>query len=150
MKNPAIDLIQIFCSNFKCDIDLTQPPGLNRINSNVGWPSFEDCNYFNNFDSYEKKVKIHELEIFLKISRYSIETFQIVLASKNPPYHLKNAVINHYKKTSIDINFYPDKMIFALLILELIPQDTNQEDSIIKAKNNYLAWLDMAYEKSNK
>jgi hypothetical protein len=136
--------------NFKCDIDLAQPPGLCRINKAVVWPCFEDCSAFDSFDSYEKKIKIHELEIFLKISRYSIETFQIVLASKNPPPHLKNAIVNHYKETSINENFYAEKMIFALHALELIPRDANQDNLINNAKDKYSAWLELAYEKCKK
>ena len=148
MKNPTIDLIQIFCANFQCDIDLTQPPGLPRYITNVVWPDFERCNLFANLESYDKKVKIRELEISLKQSRYSIETIQLVLADKSEVPHLKSAIVGHYMTTSIKDNFHAEKMIIALRALELIPEDIDEDESISNAEKKFCNWLEAANQKS--
>jgi hypothetical protein len=147
MKNPTIDLIQVFCANFRCDIDLTQPPGLLRYINDVKWPSFEECNLFTSLDEYSRKVKIRELEIFLKRSRYSIETLQLVLSGKSSVPHLKKAVLDHYMRTPNKDNFHADKMIVALRALELIPEDINESESIESAEKKYSDWLIAASRK---
>ena len=147
MKNPTIDLIQVFCANFKCDIDLSQPPGLPRYIGDVVWPNFEDCNIFTSLDDYSRKVKVRELEILLKRSRYSIETIQLVLLDKSSVPHLKSAILNHYMATSTKDNFHADKMIIALRALELIPNEINEAESIANAEKKFSEWLLAASQK---
>jgi hypothetical protein len=150
MKNPTIDLIQVFCANFKCDLDLSQPPGLPRYIGEVKWPNFEDFNIFRSLDDYSRKVKIRELEILLKRSRYSIETIQLVLSDRASVPHLKSAILNHYMETSIKDNFHADKMIVALRALELIPEDINEVESIANAEKKFSDWLLAASNKCKK
>jgi hypothetical protein len=147
MKYPDIDLIQVFCSNFKCDIDLKQPPGVNRFIKNVLWPSFEDAEIFSNLNSYDRLIKIQKLEILLKISRYSIETLNIVLGSSDKLPHLELAIREHYSKSEISENFHAKEIIVALKALNLISSDVNDVELIAVAEKKFNKWLADALKK---
>jgi predicted HD phosphohydrolase len=137
MKYPDIDLIQVFCSNFKCDIDLRQPVGTNRYIRDVIWPSFEDAEKFSKLNRFDKLIQIQKLEILLKISRYSIETLNIVLGSSQRFPHLELAVKDHYSKSDISDNFHAKEMILALQVLNLISLDVNEEELIHIAEQKF-------------
>jgi hypothetical protein len=147
MINPSIDLIQVFCANFKCDIDLRLPPGLPRYINTVKWPNLDNCKSFNCLEPYAKKVKIHDFVMCLQKSRYSIETFHLVLSNPTPLMHLQYAIKDHYMKTSIKNNFFAEKMILVLDDLSLLPNDIDRESSILDAEAKYQKWLQSAYEK---
>jgi hypothetical protein len=147
MINPSIDLIQVFCANFKCDIDLRLPPGLPRYINTVKWPDLDNCKSFNGLEPYDKKIKIHDLVMCLKKSRYSIETFHLVLSNPTPLIHLQDAIKNHYMKTPIKINFYAEKMILVLDDLGLLPNDIDRKLSIREAEAKFNKWLQTAFEK---
>jgi hypothetical protein len=147
MKYPDIDLIQVFCSNFKCDIDLRQPVGTNRYIREVSWPSFEDAEKFSKLNRFDKLIKIQKLEILLKISRYSIETLNIVLGSSQRFPHLELAIKDHYSKSEINDNFHAKEMILALQVLNLISLDVNEEELIHIAEQKFKKWLADALKK---
>ena len=149
MKYPDIDLIQVFCSNFKCDIDLRQPVGTNRYIKDVIWPSFEDTEKFAKLNFFDKLIQIQKLEILLKNSRYSIETLNIVLGSPQRFPHLELAIKEHYSKTQIGDNFHAKEMIVALQALNFISLDVNEEELIQVAEKKFNKWLADAEKKCN-
>jgi len=147
MKNISIDLIQIFCSNFKCDIDLRLAPGgPPRYISSVNWPLFEDFNkpQMNN-DSHNLRTRYQKLEILLKNSRYSIETVQLVLSSPNKYPHLENAIKTYYSKNNIKDFFHSDAIVEALQILNLIEINDDSNSQLIEETDmKFLSWLHKA------
>ncbi len=146
-RDPSIDLIQVFCANFPCDIDLGVPPGVNRLKLGVKWPSFDACASFASLESFERLIRTQEMEIHLKCSRYSIETIQLVLSSQAPPAHLVEAILRHYAVHPHKESFRTDHVIRALSELELIPIDADRERLANVAEMKFEQWLRVAIDK---
>ena len=146
-REPSIDLIQVFCANFPCDIDLGMPPGVNRRRPEIKWPSFDACASFTNLEPFERLIRIQEMEIYLTRSRYSIETIQLVLSSQAPAPHLVEAIQKHYAIHGSKDSFRADFVIKALSELELIPLEVDKEALARVAELKFEQWLQMAIEK---
>lgn len=146
-REPSIDLIQVFCANFPCDIDLRMPSGINRLRPGVKWPNFDGCASFANLEPFERLIRTQELEIHLKRSRYSIETIQLVLSSQVPAAHLVEAIQRHYAVHSHKESFRTDHVIRALSELELIPIDADRESLAKVADLKFKQWLSVAIDK---
>lgn len=147
VRAPSVDLIQVFCANFPCDIDLRQPPGVNRLRTSIKWPVFDQCPSFVKLDNFEKLIQIQRLEINLKISRYSLETLQLVLAEEFPPSHLVLAIRNHYSVTPVEEGFYADYIVRALVELSILPTDVDQRILTTTAVTKFGNWLEAAVQK---
>lgn len=147
IREPSIDLIQVFCANFPCDIDLRLPPGVNRRRPEIKWPSFDECASFANLEPFERLIRIQEMEIHLTRSRYSIETIQLVLSSQEPAPHLVEAIQKHYAVHPNQDNFRTDYVIKALSELDLIPIEVERETLANVAELKFERWLLMAIEK---
>jgi hypothetical protein len=146
-REPSIDLIQVFCANFPCDIDLGLPPGVNRLRPEIKWPSFDSCASFASLEPFERLIRTQEMEIYLKRSRYSIETIQLVLSSQVPAAHLVEAVQKHYAVHSYKESFRTDHVVRALSELELIPVDAERERLANIAGLKFEQWLLAAIDK---
>jgi len=146
MKNHSVDPIQIFCMNFKCDIDLRLPPGgPPRYIASVIWPSFEDLCKNKDSSFNDRKIQYQLLEILLKNSRYSIETIQLVLAEPKKYTHLEKAILNYYSKINSDEFFHSEQIIDALKLLQLFEFDNlSREELIDSVKTKLNNWLDKA------
>jgi hypothetical protein len=147
VREPSIDLIQVFCANFPCDIDLGVPPGVNRFRPEVKWPNFDACASFASLEPFERLIRTQEMEIHLKCSRYSIETIQLVLSSRAPAAHLVEAIQRHYAVHSHKESFRTDHVITALSELELIPIDADRESLASVAESKFEQWLRVAIDK---
>jgi len=147
VRAPSVDLIQVFCANFPCDIDLRQPPGVNRFKTSVKWPAFDHCPSFFQLDTFERRVQVQRLEINLKRSRYSLETLQLVLAEEVPPSHLILAIRNHYSVTPVEENFCAEYVVRALVELAILPLDVDQRTLTTTAETKFSNWLDSAIQK---
>lgn len=148
MKPPTVDLIQIFCANFDCDLDLRYPPGVvKRFKSHVRWPNLKSTNLFSDLAEYDRNAQIHRLEIHLKRSRYSVEVMNLVLSSSESLVHLEMAIREHYSKTSIDVSFHPDMIILALKALDMLPSDLDETEAVASAVEKYHKWLARSIEK---
>lgn len=146
MKHHSVDPIQIFCVNFRCDLDLRLPPGGNpRYIHSVKWPSFEDFCHTNDQSAYDRKNKYQLIEIFLKNSRYSIETVQLVLSEPNKYPHLQHAILFFYSKSDPKDFFHSESIIDALNLLELINFDIDNRVELIKSTDaKFNSWLNKA------
>ena len=142
MKQHGIDPIQIFCANFNCDLDLRLAPGgTPRYIRSVVWPSFEDFCKTTDESAHNRKIKFQRIEIFLKISRYSIETLQLVLSGPNKYTHLEHAINNFYSKNEIKDFFHSESIIDALELLQLIDfEDASREDLIKSVDEKFRLW----------
>jgi len=150
MKTATVDLIQVFCANFDCDIDLRYPPGvIKRFKSEVRWPDLVATNLFAEHKQYDRRALIHRLEIHLKRSRYTIEVMTQILGSDTPQYHLLEAVREHYSKTPLEVNFHPDMIVTALRALGLVSPDLNNEDAIDTATYKYEKWLKLSLSRTH-
>ncbi len=84
-KKPTTDPVQNFCLNFPCHLDMTVSPSRWMVgNDRKSWPS-----------DFEK-------DISLKISRYSLEVFLLVLKEDSNP-HLVKAALEFYSPTSSEL-----------------------------------------------
>jgi len=149
VKSPTIDLIQVFCANFDCDLDLRYPPGVvRRSRKGVVWPDLSATNLFQDSDSYDRKVQIHRLEILLRRSRYSLEVLNLLLSTQDPLPHLMQAVKTHYSCTPTSENFHPEMMVYALRALGMLPPEMDESLAISDALSKYEKWLGLATAKA--
>jgi hypothetical protein len=147
MKTPTIDLIQVFCANFDCDLDLRLPPGsVKRFKSEVRWPDLDSTNIFPSLSGHDRQAQIFRLEIHLKRSRYSVEVLNLVLRDRGLYPHLEIAIRDHYLKTYTSDNFHPDMIVLALEALNLLPASGDSSSSIKMAVEKYEKWLSLAGE----
>lgn len=148
MKDSSVDLIQVFCSNFDCDIDLRYPPGVvKRFKNSVKWPDLASTNLFSDLSEYDRKMQLHRLEIHLKRSRYSLEVLNLVLSSKESLPHLEDAIRSHYLKTDSADNFHPEMIALGLKGLKMLPSSLDDATASDSALQKYEKWLRLAADK---
>lgn len=142
MKTATVDPIQLFCTNFECDLDLRiAPGGAPRFIRSVEWPDLEVC-FRGVTDAYDRRLHSHKLEILLKRSRYSIETVQLVLASKGQFQHLNRAIMEFYSVANINDFFHCNEILTTLEAFQFLEISENTKSMLVaEVEKKFGVWL---------
>lgn len=127
-QQPSIDFVQVFCSNFPSQRDLSNREY--RWRYDVHWP------------------KQFEKDISLSISRYSLEVFQLVLDESVEHKYLAGAVLYFYAPLPVDR--FCDCSLIANALVNTGLADMNQNTLAEQVAVNVKSWLERAVEKAQK
>ena len=130
-KNPSRDPVQIFCTNFPSHRDLARNPS--SYMQEVVWP------------------KLHNEDIELRISRYTLEVLDIVTSGKANEEGLTNlidAVLEFYGPSPVDMICNSSKIASALVESGLY--SANHQDLEKEVSESIANWRDKAVEACKK
>jgi hypothetical protein len=120
--------VQIFCANFPSHLDLSGERS--RRLPKIAWP-----------EEFENNIE-------LKISRYSLETFQVVLDDSRDHLGLAAAVLEFYAPSPIEKFCRADLIADALIKSKLFDMELAALTGNVRTSVKF--WLDRAEERSRK
>jgi len=125
-KQPTVDPVQVFCSNFPSYLDLSGPTL--RWIPEVNW-------------SDELKNSI-----CLRISRYSLEVLQLVLDESAKHEHLARAVLEFYAPSPIERFCDCNKIASALRQMNL--SELEYDELVNQLTDRVHTWLELATKRA--
>ena len=127
-KKPIVDPIQVFCSNFPSQLDMSEPESRWKSGNDTKWP------------------KEFEGNISLKKSRYTLEVLNLVLQDSKE--HLAKEVLEFYGPTPSQ--WICNAKLIASTLIQLGLSDISEEELEKQIDERVKKWTDDAIEKSEK